>query len=94
MGSGRSKIRALVTKRRNAINCRPGKPYGQRAAQAVIEPRPGSLMLHERADVGVDEKIGVEQNHRKASSSATASASVTLSRSPIRHRPKDTASVR
>ena len=73
---------------------RPGKPYGQRAAQAVIEPRTCSLVLHERADVGVDEKVGVEQNHRKASSSATASASVTLSRSPIRHRPKDTASVR
>lgn len=68
--------------------------HGQRAVQTIIEPNARAFVLRELVHVSIDEQVGVEEDHRKASLSATASGLVTLSRSPIRHRPRDTTSVR
>src|SRR5918994_5179779 len=73
---------------------RPGKSHRYGAGQTTVQPRAGSLVLGKLRDVSVDEEIGVDEDHRKPSPSASARASATLSRSPIRHLPKETAFVR
>ena len=73
---------------------RPRQADRRRAIQPFIEPRAGTLVLGEDADVRVDQQIGVDQNYLKRSPSATAITSVTLSMLPTRHRPKDSVRVR
>ena len=64
------------------------------AIQLRVEPTARLRMLRKGADVGIDEQVGVEQNHRNDSLSATVSTSATLSTLPSRQRPRSTDPVR
>src|SRR5260370_42129904 len=73
---------------------RPRQADIGKSAELPVEPFPRRAMLTERAHMGVDQNIGIEQDHLKDSPSATASASLTLSRGPVCTRPSATARVR
>lgn len=56
--------------------------------QAFVEPTSRPLLPRGRSDMAIHEQIPAEPDHRKASPSATARASETSSRFPMRQRPK------
>ena len=60
----------------------------------LARPSASRGVLRERADVGVDQQVGIDEDHRNRSPSATASASATSSRLPSRHRPRSAVGVR
>ena len=59
---------------------RPGQSNGRKTAELVIEPFARLLMMGRFFEIGVNEKIGINQNHLNVSPSATASTSPMLSR--------------
>src|SRR5258708_413002 len=63
------------------------------SAELPVEPVPGIAMLTESAHMGVDQDIGVDEDHLKDSPSAIASASLMLS-SGICAGPRSTTRVR
>ncbi len=73
---------------------RPGQANARNTVQLPIEPIPSELVLRERADTGINQEVGVDQNQSKLSPSAIASASATLSMLGMRTRPRSTDCVR
>lgn len=72
----------------------PGQTDRSASAELPIRPFARCAMLEKRCDVGVDQNIGVDQNHLKDSPSVAARTSETLSMLPSLHRPRLTVRVR
>src|SRR4026207_1153297 len=82
-------MRGLVTIRRKANKLFHGSATGE-FPLSVVQPGARALMLLEEANVGVDEKVRVDQNHLKDSPSATARTSAILFTLAARHEPSPT----
>src|SRR5438067_12883700 len=65
----------------------PGQAHPVRPVELRIEPVTGGSVLGKRSDVGIDEQVGIDEDHLKASCSATARTSATLSTLLVRARP-------
>ena len=72
----------------------PRQSDRSRAIQLFIQPVPRGLMLIERIHMGVDEDIGVDQDHLQVSPSAMASGLGDIAIPAIRSRPSATDRVR
>ena len=72
----------------------PRQAYRRGGVDPFVEPLVRPRVLRERGHVRVDQQIGVDEDHRNSSPSATASTSATSSRLPARHRPRSTVGVR
>ena len=72
----------------------PRQAHHRRSIELLVEPFARARMLWQRRHVCVHEQVGIYQNHRNASLSATASTSPTLSMLAKRGRPRSTDCVR
>ncbi len=72
----------------------PRQAYRRGGVDPFVEPLVRPRVLRERGHVRVDQQIGVDEDHRNSSPSATASTSATSSRLPARHEPRSTVGVR
>ncbi len=72
----------------------PRQSDGRGAIQLIVEPAPGCVMLRQRADVCVNEDVGIDQYHLKPSPSVIASTSAILSMPAIWSGPRSTDRVR
>ncbi len=72
----------------------PWKPDSPAAVQLIIKPSESRRVLIHGIDVGVDEEIGVHEDHLSFSPSAIVSVPATSSKLPIRQRPRETVLVR
>jgi hypothetical protein len=61
--------------------------------ELLIQPGVRRGVLRQLSRVGIDEEIGIDEDHRKASPSAKANTSAISSRFPTRQRPRETGSV-
>ena len=71
-----------------------GRANAIRAVELVVEPGVRRLVLREALELGVEEEVGVDEDHRKSSPSANASMSETLCTPVIAGGPGSTGSVR
>ena len=92
-GFGPSEHAGIGDESKEGEQARPGKPHTRAAAQSIIEPLACDGVLLEVGDVRIDENIGVDEDQRSPSPSATASTSAMSSMLPIRHPPSETALV-
>jgi hypothetical protein len=72
---------------------RPGEAHTRQRIELLIQPRVRRSVLRQFSGVGIDEEIGIDEDHRNASPSARASTSAISSRFPTRQRPRETGSV-
>ncbi len=79
--------------RRNANKLFHGKPTGP-SPLSCSSSQARAFMLLEGANVGIHEKVRIDQNHLKDSLSATARISATLSTFAALHKPSSTERVR
>ena len=75
-------------------NHRPTEAHRQGAGKLSIPPLTGRNVLHTQGVLRIDEQVGVDENQRKSSPSASASTSAMLSRSKPGRSPMSVATVR
>lgn len=73
--------------------CRPGQCHWRFLSESLLQPSEGGRMLGNILDVGIDEKVRIDQDHLKASPSAITRALEMSSRSATRQPPSATGTV-
>ncbi len=66
---------------------RPRKPNRAVPVELTIQPRSRRLVLWHGCRMGIDEQVGIHQNHLKPSLSTISRTSAILSKLPVRGRP-------
>jgi len=79
-GCGRPEYSRVSHNSHEGKQARPWQPNSRKTAQLSIEPFTRLLMLGRFLEKGINEKIGIDQNHLNVSPSAIASTSAILSR--------------